>query len=820
MASSDADVAARTAPLEADDPRQLGSYRLLGQLGKGGMGKVYLGRSSRGRLVAIKVIRTEAVGNPEFRARFRLEAETARRVARVCTAEVLDADPDAEWPYIVTEFIEGETLSRYVQRNGPLADANLEQLAVGVAAALTAIHSAGIIHRDLKPANVILSPFGPRVIDFGIARTADEGSGLTGDLQQLGTPAFMSPEQIESRPITSAVDVWAWGGLVAFAATGHYPFGAGSAQVLLYRALHEDPRLDDVDPALRPIVWLAMRKDPAGRPTAQQLMLRLLGDPSSSNPDAVAAVNPEDVTNVLQGWQMPTPGPGGTAGVSGAAGVTGPTSYAGAPHTGSSSGGSSGRGAGPGTGTASGYTAGPDDPTRLPNSGTGAGAGGGGGGGGGLGYVGGSGYAGGPGYSASGAGTASASGGSPGGTVGGQSPTRVGSSDPGIAPGGPGHGPGGPGSAPGELGSPPPGRGKRPTRTPLLVGGAVVLVGAIIATVLALNSGGKDDTTSTATGGSSAKPTAAATSALPESAQPLGADRIVFTAKKNGNYDLFTAAVPTGTGEVSGQTQITSDPGNEILPVIRPDRKTVVYFVKGSDGRNRYTAIAADGKGKPVPLFTVGEAANLTIPDDSRPSFSADGGSLVTRSTTNAAGNAMPGLYLVNLRTSKVTRIEKAARQATDPALSPSGDTIVYWANQSGGTRGFIVTIGVEAGAQPARLTEGQGNGDSDPVWSPDGSKIIFTRATPAGSTDLELFEMNSDGNGVTQLTHGGGQNQDPAFAPQGDNRIVYSAERPAAGGTGTDKQLRVLNPQNPADSDHPITTGGDLPAHARWNSG
>ncbi len=302
-------AASRAVPLGPDDPRELGSYTLLDKLGQGGMGMVYLGRSEKGRLVAIKVIRTEAVGNPEFRARFRLEAETARRVARVCTAEVLDADPDAEWPYLVTEFIEGETLARYVQRNGPLADANLEQLAVGVAAALTAIHSAGIVHRDLKPANVILSPFGPRVIDFGIARTVDAGSGLTGDLQQLGTPAFMSPEQIESQPISSAVDIWAWGGLVAFAATGHYPFGDASAQVLLYRALHEEPRLDDVDPALRPIVWLAMRKDPATRPSAQQLMLRLLGDPAGTGtgPDA-AAVDPQDVTNVLQGWNLPVPG--------------------------------------------------------------------------------------------------------------------------------------------------------------------------------------------------------------------------------------------------------------------------------------------------------------------------------------------------------------------------------------------------------------------------------------------------------------------------------------------------------------------------------
>ncbi|MCM3884836.1 protein kinase [Frankia sp. R82] len=768
MASSDAEVAARTVPLDADDPRELGSYRLLGQLGKGGMGKVYLGRSTKGRLVAIKVIRTEAVGNPEFRARFRLEAETARRVARVCTAEVLDADPDAEWPYIVTEFIEGETLSRYVQRNGPLADANLEQLAVGVAAALTAIHSAGIIHRDLKPANVILSPFGPRVIDFGIARTADEGSGLTGDLQQLGTPAFMSPEQIESRPITSAVDVWAWGGLVAYAATGHYPFGEGSAQVLLYRALHEDPRLDDVDAALRPIVWLAMRKDPTGRPTAQQLMLRLLGDPSSSNPDAVAAVNPEDVTNVLQGWQLPTPGPGGPGG------VTGPTSYAGAPYTGA-----------PHTGgqhTGAGYTAGPDDPTRLPTAGFRAGSG-----------------TGGPGS------------GSADGTIGGQPPTPVGSpGGPATGPGGPGHGSGGPGSAPGEPAAPP-GPRKHSNRTLLLIGGAVVVVGAILATVLTLTSGGKDDNTSTATGGSAA-PTAPATTALPQSAQALGNDQIVYTARKNGSYDLFTASVPTGTGEITNEKRITSDPGNEVLPVIRPERKTIVYLAKGTDGRNQYMAIAADGTGKPVPLFTTGEAAKLRIPDDTRPSFAPDGGSLVTRSLTDGTGASKPGLYVVQLDTSKVSRIQNAAARATDPAWSPSGDKIAYWANEADGDRGFIVTIGVEDGAKPNRLTEGQGNGDSDPAWSPDGGKIAFTRSV---NGNLEIFEMDSGGSPPEEITDAPGDDQDPTFAPSPDGRLIFSAQRP-----GEDKQLHVLDPQNPAATDHRVTPGNTLPAHVRWNAG
>jgi len=301
MASSEANVSSRATPLGDNDPRALGAYTLLGKLGQGGMGTVYLGRSELGRLVAIKVVRADVADDPQFRQRFRQEAATARRVARVCTAEVLDFDPEAEQPYLVTEFIEGPTLQSFVSKGGPLADANLEQLAVGVAAALRAIHAAGIVHRDLKPSNVVLSPFGPRVIDFGIARALDSATSLTGDLQQLGTPAFMSPEQIRGDAITSKADIWAWGGLVTFAATGQYPFGTGSAQVLLYRALNEEPRLDGVDPALHPIIWDAMRKSPHERPNASQLMDRLLGGDAGDTGD-----QGEQVTNVLADWHLDT----------------------------------------------------------------------------------------------------------------------------------------------------------------------------------------------------------------------------------------------------------------------------------------------------------------------------------------------------------------------------------------------------------------------------------------------------------------------------------------------------------------------------------
>src|SRR5512135_1356924 len=291
------------APLRPSDPTRLGRYGVLRRLGEGGMGTVYLGRSETGRPVAIKVIRVDYARQDEFRTRFRREAVNARRVARFCTAEVVDADLDAALPDLVTEYVEEATLAAAVAAEGPLAAASLERLAVGVAAALTAIHGAGVVHRDLKPSNVLLSPFGPRVIDFGIARAVDATVGVTGELGGVGTPAFMAPEQVLGGPVGPAADVFAWGGVVVFAGTGGYPFGEGPAPVLLYRVVHEPARLAGVDPALAPLVAAALAKDPAERPSATELLMHLLGR-------AGAATDPRPaVTQTLQGWQPPPPPP-------------------------------------------------------------------------------------------------------------------------------------------------------------------------------------------------------------------------------------------------------------------------------------------------------------------------------------------------------------------------------------------------------------------------------------------------------------------------------------------------------------------------------
>jgi hypothetical protein len=298
-------------PLDAADPEELGDYQLIGRLGEGGMGTVYLGIGpiSAGptgagapfgaaafigpdrlegelRLVAIKMIRADLARLPQFRERFLREADVARRVARFCTAEVLEVvDPPNGPPYLVTEFIDGLTLTRAVLAGGPLRTGDLERLAVSVAAALTAIHGAGLVHRDLKPSNVILSSLGPRVIDFGIARAIDAHGVLSHDIQRIGTPAFMAPEQANGQPVTAAADIFAWGGLVTYAGTGVLPFGDGPTPVQLYRVVHLEPNLEGLDPTLRPIVAQAMRKDPAERPTAQELFLRLVGMGPPTHPD-------------------------------------------------------------------------------------------------------------------------------------------------------------------------------------------------------------------------------------------------------------------------------------------------------------------------------------------------------------------------------------------------------------------------------------------------------------------------------------------------------------------------------------------------------
>ena len=292
-----------TSPLQPGDPETLGPFRVAARLGQGGMGTVYLAHGADRRPVAIKVIRPELAGDAAFRARFAAEIGAARRVTASCTARVLDAEPDAERPWFATEYVEGTPLDRLVATRGPLPPSGVEGLAVGVAAALTAIHAAGLVHRDLKPGNVLVSPLGPKVIDFGIARAIDGGGSVTMTGIVLGTPGWMAPEQLAGLPPSPGGDVFAWGCLVAFAAGGRPPFGDGPAEEVARRPASRPPDLRAVPESLRGLVAAATDRDPNRRPAARELLLRLLGD------QAVATDPHRAVTQVLQRtWVAPPPG--------------------------------------------------------------------------------------------------------------------------------------------------------------------------------------------------------------------------------------------------------------------------------------------------------------------------------------------------------------------------------------------------------------------------------------------------------------------------------------------------------------------------------
>ncbi len=277
-------------PVQRGDPARIGRYRVVGRLGVGGMGVVYLGQDEAGRPVAVKVIKEDLAADPEFRARFADEVAAARRVAPFCTAQVLDADPGAHLPYLVTEYIDGVRLDDVVTSRGPLALSTLQGVAVGVASALTAIHGAGIVHRDLKPSNVLLSYSGPRVIDFGIARALDAVVGRTRTGMVLGSAGWMAPEQMEGAPVGPAADVFAWGLLIAYAAAGRHPFGDGAPLDIAQRIVMERPYLDGVPADLRPLVAAALDRDPRARPSAGQLVRALLGDQERFRSGTRAAV--------------------------------------------------------------------------------------------------------------------------------------------------------------------------------------------------------------------------------------------------------------------------------------------------------------------------------------------------------------------------------------------------------------------------------------------------------------------------------------------------------------------------------------------------
>ena len=256
--------------LQPDDPGRIGPYRLRGVLGCGGMGRVFLGASADGQLAAVKVIRADLASDPEFRARFRREVTVARKVSSRFTAPLIGADTDGPMPWLATAYVAGPSLADAVTQRGPLPVRSVRELAAGLAESLSAIHAAGVVHRDLKPSNVLLAQDGPRVIDFGISIAA-ETSPLTRTGLAIGSPGYMSPEQIEGREVGPASDIFSLGAVLAYAATGEAPFGRGSAPTLAYRAVYREVNLDRVPAEARGLIERCLAKDPGQRPTARDL---------------------------------------------------------------------------------------------------------------------------------------------------------------------------------------------------------------------------------------------------------------------------------------------------------------------------------------------------------------------------------------------------------------------------------------------------------------------------------------------------------------------------------------------------------------------
>ncbi|MCD9877436.1 serine/threonine-protein kinase [Streptomyces guryensis] len=313
--------------LRREDPRVVGSFRLHRRLGAGGMGVVYLGSDKKGQRVALKVIRPDLAEDQEFRSRFAREVSAARRIRGGCTARLVAADLDAERPWFATQYVPGPSLHDKVADGGPLGAADVAAVGAALSEGLVAVHEAGVVHRDLKPSNILLSPKGPRIIDFGIA-WATGASTLTHVGTAVGSPGFLAPEQVRGAAVTPATDVFSLGATLAYASMGDSPFGHGSSEVMLYRVVHEEAQLHGVPDALAPLVRACLAKDPQERPSTLQLSLRLkeiaareaqgLADPRPPAPRSGEADRPTgrlvDTYPEQQREQRRPPGPQGPHG--------------------------------------------------------------------------------------------------------------------------------------------------------------------------------------------------------------------------------------------------------------------------------------------------------------------------------------------------------------------------------------------------------------------------------------------------------------------------------------------------------------------------
>lgn len=288
-------------PLRADDPTELGRWTLEGRLGAGGMGVVYLASAPDGTRVALKLVRADLADDPMFRARFRREVDAVRRVRGDRVARLIEADADADQPYLVVEFVDGPTLNQAVTEAGPMRGERLVAFAAALAEAVVSIHQAGVVHRDLKPSNVLLTADAPKVVDFGVASSA-EATAITQAGMVLGSPGWMAPEQLTGGATSPAIDVFTWASLVTYTGTGIPPFGEGRFEAIAYRIVHERPNLGSLEPPLRDLVLEAFATEPDQRPSMEDLLARLVHQ-TADDPTQLAA----STTRLLaEDWRMPS----------------------------------------------------------------------------------------------------------------------------------------------------------------------------------------------------------------------------------------------------------------------------------------------------------------------------------------------------------------------------------------------------------------------------------------------------------------------------------------------------------------------------------
>ncbi|WP_427918992.1 protein kinase domain-containing protein [Streptomyces sp. cg40] len=818
-------------PLEAGDPASVGDgrYRLVGRLGRGGMGVVYFGRSRSGRAVAVKVVRPELSTEPGFRRRFADEVDAARRVGGFHTAPVVDADPQGEPAWLVTAYVPGPTLQVLLDRVGPLPADTLTVLAAGLAEALTAIHRAGVIHRDLKPANIIVAEDGPRVIDFGIARALD-GTALTQTGFQIGTLGFLSPEQLTGGTLTPAVDMFALG-VVLCQAAGRAPFGDGVSAAWPYRVVHEQPDLTDVPRQLRELVAACLAKDPRDRPDPSEFLDRLtVRHPSdlwlpaeataivrSQDPAAAHVAPPDrppsrsaDPRTALSGapvageglvvagdpvaGERPVVAADAGAVVPGVSGVgerwvvgAGPGLVApGAPVVGERSVvGADGGSVVPGLPVAGEWSAEGVDPGAVaagePVAGERSDVAAG------LRPVvtdvptadGGPSAVGAPAASAGGQGMAS------------HPPTVQSSPGPGFGPARvfvPAPVPPGGASTVGGAGPVGGVRARRGRGRTAAV--AALLVAAATAGLLvwhpwsgSRSGSGQDDAGAGASSSASSSARRSTSAAFPDA--PL----LVRMDTDPGSSTCHS---------VIGRRDSTTDHPKQLidgtcdaLPQWSPDHKSFAFTRKTADGSAVWTA-NADGTG----LRRIAAVAG------GRVAWSPDGGRLAVL----RRADGVQQLFVVNVSDGSAQQLTTGSGAVEDPAWSPDGKHIAVCLQKTSGWQIHVVDPS-RPGAEPRQVTH-QSRRALDPVWSPDGRYFAYTAGAPGVGTGGDIHIVKVDGTDDRTLVRTAAQEMDPVWSPDGkwvafvrgpfDRPVIWAVR---ADGTG----LRRL------------TTGSTPEGHPSW---